>query len=430
MFHVSIPPLMIAIISMVWFLVALYVIVPHFSPRNESVYIGRYPQSPLALLMGLFIPAKLQYVVGLLASGGLIAIFDPVVLLIGSPSLILNLLSSYSAQYSGTYHYSAPVAPYFVLAAIGGAGWLRDRLAQWLPRLALALPVGVALVIALGYHAVAGYTPFGGEYFWPESTPHQANLARFLTEIPPDVPVSTTGTLFPHLSHRRYLYRFPTIMDAEYILLDVSQSTTRMPVDFRVDYDNALKQGFGIRDALDGYILLQRGLTSTQLPDGFFTFARGCTCKPIQYPVTVNFGNKLRFLGYDVKQDDWGRVYLHTYWTRLAGFDGLNYALHPFYVAKDGAARDDAPIPDMLIHFWYPTSRWQQDEIVVADTTPVDLGASARLQLGVFFGATWENPDYRLAPTSDAPLSDDGASIWLGDLVKDGNGYRVVSPSH
>lgn len=427
--NVSILPVIVAIVSVVWFVIALYVIVPHFSPRNESVYIGRYPQSPLALLLGLFIPEKIQYVVGLLLSGGLIAVFDPVVLLVGSPSLILNLLSSYSAQYSGTYHYSAPVAPYFVLAAIGGAAWLRDRMTRGLPRFALALPVALALVIALGYHAVAGYTPFGGEYFWPETTPHQQNLARFLSEIPPDVPVSTTKTIFPHLSHRRFLYRFPTIMDAEYILLDISQSTTRMPVDFRVDYDNALKQGYGVRDALDGYILLQRGLTNTQLPDGFYTFVRGCECKRIQNPVTVNFDGKIRFLGYDVKQDDWGRVYLRTYWRRLAGFDGLNYALHPFYVGPNGAVREDAPIPDMLIHFWYPTSRWQPDEIIVAETTPVDLGAGARLQIGVFFGATWDDPEFRLTPSSDAPLAADGISVWLGDLVRDGKGYRVSLPA-
>jgi hypothetical protein len=50
------------------------------------------------------------------------------------------------------------------------------------------------------------------------------------------------------------------------------------------------------------------------------------------------------------------------------------------------------------------------------------------LQLGVFFGATWESPDFRLTPKTDAPLANDGASVWLGDLVKDGKGYRVVNP--
>ena len=44
----------------------------------------------------------------------------PLALLLGLPIIAANDLSNYPAMYSGTFHYSAPVAPYLVLAAIGG----------------------------------------------------------------------------------------------------------------------------------------------------------------------------------------------------------------------------------------------------------------------------------------------------------------------
>lgn len=437
-FYVSIVPAIIAVVSFAWFIVAVFVIVPHFSPGGRSVYVGgRYPwfsRDPVALLAAIpsalasiFVPDKIAYILQMLASSGFISLLDPITLLVGAPLFVLNLLSSYPAQYSGTYHYSAPVAPYFVLAAIGGAAALRDFLARRRSRFAirtsLAFAVVPAFILALGYQAFAGYTPLGGEFFWPETTPHQQLLARFIDEIPPDVPVSTTATLFPHLSHRLKLYRFPTILDADYILLDVSQSNTTNPVDFRVNYLAALKQGFGIRDAVNGYILLQRGLPQQELPDGFYTFLLTCSCTKIQNPVTIDFDNKIRFLGYDVRQDDWQRVYLRTYWMRLPGMGDNNYALFPFYPDANGAPRADAQLPDLTLPFWYPTSRWQPDEIVIADTLPIDVGPRAKIGIGVFFGATWDSAEFYLAPHTAAPISPDGRWVTAGEMVREGKKY-------
>jgi uncharacterized membrane protein len=411
-------PLIIALVSVAWFLLALYVIIPYFHPGGESVYIGRYPRAPLTLLAGLFAPEKIAYVVKLLASVGFLALFDPIFLLIGSPSLILNLLSSYEAQYSGTYHYSAPVAPYFVLAAIGGAARIRNS---------LALAVVPAFVVALGYHAIAGYTPFGGEFFWPQVTPHQQLITRFTKQIPRDVPAMTTWTLFPHLSHRRVLYRFgqlPIPGDTQFILLDVSQATTN-PIDYVSHYRDALKQGFGIRDALDGYILLQRGLSQKELPDGFYNYLRVCSCTMPQNRVMIDFDNKLRFLGYDVKQDDWQRVYLRMYWTRLPGLDN-NFALYPFFPDANGAPRMDAQLPDLMFPFWYPTLKWKEGEAIAVETIPIELGARAKIGLGVFFGATWDTAEFYLAPRTDAPIAPDGRWVLLGEIVRNGKKYEVV----
>lgn len=437
-FRIHVVPLIIALISVLWFLIALYVIVPHFSPRGESVYVGRYTclhealRNPLTAIPGIvgcvIIPEKITYVLGLLASVGFLALFDPITLMVGSPSLILNLLSSYEAQYSGTYHYSAPVAPYFVLAAIGGAQWLATRLKPYVLRFTPLVILLPALLITLGYHLIAGYTPIGGEYFWPEQTAHHRLLDRFIKQIPPDAPAMTTSSLFPHLSHRRMLYRFgqlPVPSNVDYILLDVSQAITQNPVDYVTHYRNALKQGFGIQDALDGYILLRRGVARQELPDEFFNYLRACHCILPQVPVTIDFDNKLRLLGYDIKQDDWQRVYLRMYWERLPGMDN-NFAIFPFFPDDTGNPRADAQLPDLMFPFWYPTLRWQPGEVIAVETTPIDVGARAKIGVGVFFGATWDTAEFYLTPHTDAPISADGRWVLIGETVKNGKRYEIV----
>jgi hypothetical protein len=387
----------------------------------------------MAIILGLFMPEKLAYLAQLFASAGFIAILDPISLLVGSSSLILNLLSNYPAQYSGTYHYSAPVAPYFVLAAIGGAEWLSQnskfliRNSKFLVQNSLARVVIPVFMVALGYHALAGYTPFGGEFFWPTMTPHQQLLTRFTNQIPRDVPAMTTWTLFPHLSHRRVLYRFgqlPIPADTQYILLDVSQATTN-PVDYVGHYRDALQQGFGIRDALDGYILLQRGLPQKELPDEFYNYLRVCSCTVPQNRVGIDFDNKLRFLGYDIQQDDWQRVYLRMYWTRLPGMDN-NFALHPFYPNDNGAPRVDAQLPDLMFPFWYPTLKWKDGEVIAVETLPIEVGARAKIGLGVFFGAIWDDAELYLTPHTDVPISSDGRWVLIGEIAQNGKKYEVI----
>ncbi len=413
-------PLAIAALALVWFWLTVFVIIPHFQPRGELPYVDRYSRDVLALLARLVESGRIEYLIKLLASVGFLALFDPIPLLVGSPSLLLNLLSQYEAQYSGTYHYSAPVAPYFVLAAIGGARRIADlrlRIADW--------AIGGAMIIALGYHAVAGYTPIGGEFVWHEVTPHQRLLARLTAQIPREVPVMTTSTLFPHISHRRVVYRFgqlPVPPDTQFILLDVSQARTN-PVDYVRHYRDALAQGFGIRDAADGYILLQRGLARRDLPDEFFDFLRART--PPQHRLEIDFEDKLRFLGYDVAQDDWQRVYLRLYWTRLAGMDN-NFAIFPFYPDENGAPRADAQLPDLMFPFWYPTLKWKEGEVIVVETIPIEVGARAKIGLGVFFGATWDTAEFYLTPRTTAPISPDGRWVLLGEIVRRGKQYVVI----
>ena len=444
-------PLLIALLAAAWGFVAVFVIIPHFNTLGRSPYTCRYIVSEdcRQIVPGLFLDARLGYLGELFASVGWIALLDPVSLLLGLPLIALNVLSNFPAQYSGTYHYSAPVAPYFVLAAIGGSA----SLARWLerrtmrrgegetrrhgddernsprPRVSLsprlALVVVPVFILALGYQVIAGYTPVGGAFTWPSISTHNQLFARFAAQIPPEAVVSTTASLNPHLSHRRVLYRYPNVADAQYVLLDVSESATTNPTDFRVKYNELVDaRSFGVVDAADGFVLLERGAPSKPLPDVFFSAFRASGQTPA-YPAAIDFGDAVRFLGFDVVTDQYGRGSVRMYWQPLRPMD-RNYDLFLFYADGQGTPREDITLPSTLL-FWYPTSMWRPNETVVGQTVPLDLGPQARVGLGVVDGGNWADAakrlPARLVGTSTMRVFDDSTWVELGTLIKDGARY-------
>lgn len=422
-------PLFFALLSLVWFVVTVFVIIPQFNTLGRSPYTCRYfvSEDCREVVRGLLLQERLTYLVQLFASSGFVSILDPVSLLLGSPLILANAISNYPAQYSGTFHYSAPVVPYFVLAAIGGSAWLVGQLQRRKIAHAFVTVVSAAFVLALGYHFAAGYTPWAGAYVFPEVTARNELFAKFEQQIPRDAKVSTTPSLHPHLSHREYLYRYPIIEDAEYVMLDVNESDRGIPSEFRVRYNELLNEGFGVVDAEDGYLLLRRGAPPQNLPDEFFTFFRAPDASP-QYPAQIDFGDKLRFLGYDIAEDQYGRPYLKTYWQRLQALD-KNYYLLPFLADEDGAPIEDMNFP-MTVLFWHPSASWQQDEVIVAKTLPLDWGDRVRLGVGVVDGFDWNDVNTRLrvgnVTPSELPVME-GTWVELGEFEKQGSEYLKQS---
>lgn len=419
-------PLLFVVLSLVWFVLTLFVIIPQFNTLGKSPYTCRYLVSEdcRTVVPGLFLQERLTYLFQLFASSGFVSLFDPVSLLLGSPLILANALSNYPAQYSGTFHYSAPVVPYFILAAIGGSVWLIQKLRARGMKHAFASVLGAAFVVALGFHLYAGYTPAARAYAYPEISPHNELFARFAKQIPRDAKVSTTPALHPHLSHREFLYRYPVIGDAEYVLLDVNESDRGIPSEFRIAYNNLVNdETFGVVDAADGYVLLKRGAPKQSLPDAFFTPFRTQYAAP-QNPVQIDFEDKVRFLGYDVLTDRYGRGYLRTYWQRLKPLD-KNYVLFPFLADENGEPLTDLNFP-MTCLFWYPSAAWSKNDTVMCETIPLDWGARARLGVGVAQDFDWGDVNARLRISRVEPATpqmSDGTRVDLGEWVRQGSQY-------
>jgi uncharacterized membrane protein len=430
---------MLALVSLAWFGMATFVIIPHFSTTAETIYTQRYTSlggsfkgivltlltKPWVVVGLLLSGSRLAYLGGLLASVGFLSLFDPPALLLSAPIYLANALSDYPLMYSGQLHYSAPVVPFFVVSAIYGA----KRLVRWLDKLrsgkfvvttSVGKPVVTTSVVpnaakaattntfrtgsktlvllwlllcSLGYQRLRGFTPLGPNFNAPRITPHHRLFQRFAAQIPPEAVLSTTPPLFPHLTHRRIIYLFPAVLDdTEYVLLDVAGVTDIHPDDFHRAYLELVEGGgFGILDSADGYILLQRSLAGpATLPDGFYDFARVEAPTP-DYPMTVDFGDSLRLLGFDLVDNwKWQRVRVRLYWQVLREMD-RDYQLYLAFLGDGGEVLADTVRQPMTVPIWYPTSRWHQGEVVATETLLLTgLGDSFTLGLGVFEGEDWE----------------------------------------
>ncbi len=434
-------------VSLAWFYVATFLIV---APLARQVYgtdgpiylVSRYSDfsggrsglvarlaDTLALLRE---PDRLVYLAGLLAPVGWLALLAPEYLLLGLPVLAANIFSNFPGQYSGEQHYSAPLVPVFVIAAIYGVRRLGIG-ATMLRRYGAVVLVAWLLAWSLGYHYLRGWTPLAREFDWPERTPHHQLLARFIDQIPPGVPLSTTPPLHPHLAHREKIYVFPTVADAGFVLVDVSGRTDAHPNDVQATLTDLIGSGkYGVVDAADGYILLSREYTAGtggSLPGAFYDFARAPDAQP-QYPAQVTFGNRLRFLGYDLIDDPrWRQTYLRLYWQALAPLD-QDLVLWPFIFSDDGALIEDTSQRPMVAPLWYPPSRWRVGEVVVTEMLPWDLGPRFNAGVAALSGAPgrdsaglFTDPAARLAVTSAGPgVTLFHASSWaqVGAFARDG----------
>jgi hypothetical protein len=309
------------------------------------------------------------------------------------------------------------VVPVFGVSAIYGAkrlvGWLekprrRLRLSKAGYLSAKTLVLLWLLLCSLGYQRLRGFTLLGPNFNVPRITPHHRLFQRFAAQIPSDAVLSTTPPLFPHLTHRRVIYLFPVVLDdTEYVFLDVAGVTDIHPNDFHRAYWELVEGasperveggGFGILDSADGYILLKRGLAGpATLPDSFYDFARMGAPTP-DHPMTVDFGNSLRLLGFDLADDwKWQRVKVRLYWQVLRETD-RDYQLYLAFLGDGGEVLADTVRQPMTVPIWYPTSRWRQGEVVATETLLLTgLGDSFTLGLGVFEGEGWEGGQRLLA---------------------------------
>jgi len=392
---------------------------------------------------------RLVYLAGLLASVGWLALLAPEYLLLGLPVLVANMISTYPGQYSGEQHYSAPLVPAFIIAAIYGA----QRLGRWAGRRSPAgkTPGGrsrARIAGAIGAWLLAwslvcqvqhGWTPLGRNFSWPQVTAHARLLERFVAQIPPDAAISTTPALHPHLSHRRVIYQFPTVeasaaggvgeeADAQYVLVDVSGVTDMHPNDVRKLILDMLDSGrFGVADAADGYVLLSRqaagGDASRELPDDFYDFVRAGDRRP-QYPLNIRFGDSLQLLGYDIEDDPkWRQTRYRFYWQTLAPLpEDTSVSLQ--MLTPWGAVADDTALRPMPAMLWYPPARWKPGETIVSETVPWYLPRSWAPVIEVSAGGQKLRPSVQDSG-GEAALDSTGEQVRLGPRER--RGGRVVS---
>lgn len=452
-------------LSALWAGLAVFVIPPIFAD-SENIHWNRYDHlgdGAFNMVLNLFLRPHLflghlqqvealTYIRLLLTPTAFTALFNPATLLLALPSLGINLLSSFPPmQRVNSLVYAAPIVPAIFISSIYGVANLR-RFGRWLHRRYAPRPIpqtgrlfhlvigGLILAASLLYHAQYGYLPGGGQYRgWEEITAHHRRAEAVFAQIPPDASLSAHDRLNPHVAERETVYIFDRGVEAvDYILLDVTEDSWPLhPVELRHRVDGFLAGEFGLVEAVDGYLLLKRDPTGSlerTLPDPFFDFGR--VDEPEQFrpafPASVTFDNKLQLIGYDLTlgAHEHFLPVIVLYWRAIQPLE-QDYRLWPFVLDREGHLIEDTAERPLVATLWYPTSRWQPDEIIITRTLPRDLGREFLIGVGVAT-ENWADPVHRLPITaSDERLYTLENDTWarLGAFQKEGRrSYRAITP--
>jgi uncharacterized membrane protein len=206
----------------------LGLVMPHFREGADPAFYGRYDAvggspagiaktaltDPLAIAEAITERRDLVYLLELALPVAGLFLLAPVALIAAAPELLANLLSSVSNQTSIRFHYTAPITPFILAAAIFGASRLRR------PREAAAALFAASLVAGI----VLG--PLRAGELAPERvSDHDRVAERAVALIPPDAAVSSTNGLGAHLSERRRIHSFPVVRDSRWIAVDLKRAS-------------------------------------------------------------------------------------------------------------------------------------------------------------------------------------------------------------
>jgi uncharacterized membrane protein len=241
-------PLILTAVSVAYFAVAVWVVIPHFN-HDQSAFISRYGEygggagevvrtvvtDPGQTIEDILAPSNLIYWARLLGPFGFLPLLSPLTALVAVPELLLNALSSVPFQRRIEFHYTALAIPFLYAAAVLGLmrfwRWLgggfrrpeRDMAGERLGRVPLA---GLVALCALVASFALGPIPYplpGSTYTSHQyaRTAHDDVLDEAVALIPPDVTVSLNNNVGAQLAARRVSFVFPTYEGAEWVLVDL-----------------------------------------------------------------------------------------------------------------------------------------------------------------------------------------------------------------
>jgi uncharacterized membrane protein len=204
-------------------------VIPHFAASGVEPFAGRYSAvggtpggiaqkvvtDPAAFLHAIATGHKATYLALLLLPFLGLWLLEPLLFLGAVPDLVINLLSNKSDQTSIPYHWTAGIVPFVVAASIFGAARFKRH------------AVRVSLWALVGAASLAVYSPV---YFITRDVPAlrsrlNAAKAHAIGLIPAGVSVAASNQLAGHLSERRYIYTFPFVGRARWILVDRGDET-------------------------------------------------------------------------------------------------------------------------------------------------------------------------------------------------------------
>lgn len=226
------------ILSILWFLGAVYIIMPFFSGGGMGAlgryeYLGKTPGEIIFRLatdwkldlITLLVPAKIKYIFHLLVSAGFFPLLSPSYLLLSGTEFILNLFSAYNPQWQVKFHYTAAIIPFIYISAIygmrrGQALLEKSRFSATVSEIIITFYL---VAISLLWNYVHSPSPLSKDFDFSiyNVSGSDRQRERVLQNLPAEASVSAMNNFGPHLANRRYLWRFPIGVDrADFVVVD------------------------------------------------------------------------------------------------------------------------------------------------------------------------------------------------------------------
>ncbi|MCP4166984.1 MAG: DUF2079 domain-containing protein [Chloroflexi bacterium] len=386
--------------SMLWFILAVFAVIPLYNRGGSSPYFEYYKDLPTTEIFRIvferfFGRTAWQYYFDYLRNVAFLPLLSPLAMIPALPDLAINLLSDNPAMHQFGRQYVAVLVPISIAAAILGLAklwrWLDVRATTWsryLRSATLLILFGCALIPTRELRV----TPFWGDYWKVEVTEHKLKLGVFADLIPAEGSLCTPDNLNPHFTHRQQIHILPFTLDCDYILLDVLSAPFLGP-----NSDGAhdtwrellLEQGnFGVISGDDGIMLLKRNAPPGPLPADFFSFAQPGSVEP-EVERRGIFGEQIEWLGYDIEQRNSQPPLVHFYFKTLADLEDDHF-LRLYLIREAGTilAASERVQPTLV---WYPTSAWSPDQVVeiTADTMDWEVDLDPNQVYALALG--WDN---------------------------------------
>jgi uncharacterized membrane protein len=258
--------LVLLVVGPAWLGATTLLLIPSFAPDGEYrilthryAFLGGGPteaiqtllRDPLILAKQVFRQEKVLALIQFLASMGFLPLLGGGLILVALPLIWYLQLSDDRALAVLWQWHAATYLPVFFGAIYVGF--------RRLPARGRYIAAGVLILASIAAFFIDGSVL--RLLREPGMTPERREIVRSLmAQIPPEASVSAQDELLPHLSHRREIYLFPTIEDADYILMDRLGSTYPLETEDYEVFWQAAQDPFEYEKVYDDndFILLRR----------------------------------------------------------------------------------------------------------------------------------------------------------------------------
>lgn len=249
--------------GILWFLLMVFVVMPHFSPEGKHWALSWYQFTDTSgipklipapnILLDKFIlsPDAIGYYISLLKPFAFLPLIGLPWLVLALPELAVNMLSSHGQMRSIVFHYDSGITPWLVIAAIFGLFYLQKLFGkiQFTKKYSQYFVYGIILLILLfalrfNYHYSPLPTTPSCWRFMYQPTKEDKEFEALLQKIPQDASITASPEIRPHITHREKAYTLPVATaSADFIaLIDQNRMVGNYnPKDFELVLRDQLK---------------------------------------------------------------------------------------------------------------------------------------------------------------------------------------------